>query len=643
MTDDPLDRVAELFSTDARFSAYQLARPHPALLTARRDERTFVLASADLWDKQREVLRPFADRVAAGEATVLLLGRPASPDLSGALALGVTALLPLSPTAQDLVVALATADDLMVTRSRAESRGKWLDRYRYELGELIEIARALTTEREIDKLLFLILEKARGITTADAGSIYVVEGEDPDIARRSLRFKMSQNDSVRFDSSEFTVPITPKSISGTVALTKRILRLDDVYELPKGSDLTFDPRFDERIGYRTMSMLTAPLVTNQGEVIGVLQLINKKRDRRAKLTTPSLVESSVVPFDDGSEQLVATLAAQAGIALENALLYAEIRDLFEGFVHASVSAIEQRDPTTSGHSRRVADLTVALAKAVEHVDEGPYRDVTWTPKDLRELEYASLLHDFGKIGVREQVLVKAKKLYPSQLDSIRLRFDFIIRSLEADMLRRKVRVLEGQGRTAACAAELLALDAEHEEKRREIESAWETITGSNEPTVLRSGDFARIDSLSRETYTDLCGHPRPLLETEEVLSLSVTRGSLTADEIDQIRSHVVHTESFLRAIPWGTSLRNVPLIAGAHHERLDGTGYPRRLRAEEIPLQSKLMSIADIFDALTASDRPYKKAMPVDRALDILSYEVKDNHLDGDLVAIFQRAHLWDR
>jgi HD-GYP domain-containing protein (c-di-GMP phosphodiesterase class II) len=434
------------------------------------------------------------------------------------------------------------------------------------------------------------------------------------------------------------VPITPKSISGNVALTKRILRIDDVYELPVGSDFTFDHRFDERIGYRTKSMLTAPLVTQQGEIIGVLQLINKKHDKNLVLASPSIVEAAVIPFDEGSEQLVATLAAQAGIALENALLYAEIRELFEGFVHASVSAIEQRDPTTSGHSRRVADLTVNLAKAVERVGEGPYRDVSWTVKDLRELEYASLLHDFGKIGVREQVLVKAKKLYPGQLDGIRLRFDFVSRSLEADMLRRKVRMLE----TGASIDAILALEAAYEDERKKLELSWEAIQTSNEPTVLKSGDFARIEALSRETYTDLCGHPRPLLGKDEVLSLSVTRGSLTTEEIDEIRSHVVHTESFLRNIPWGTSLRNVPLIAGAHHERLDGTGYPRRLRAEEIPLQSKLMSIADIFDALTASDRPYKKAIPVERALDILSYEVKDNHLDGDLVTIFMRSRIWE-
>jgi HD-GYP domain-containing protein (c-di-GMP phosphodiesterase class II) len=638
MTHDPLAAAAALLDADPRFAAYYLARPHGALFTARKDDRTFVLAPAKVWDTQRDILRPYADRVAAGEACILLVGRPQSPDLQGALALGVTALLPEEPTAHDLLVAFATADDLMATRARAESRGKWLDRYRYELGELIEIARALTTEREIDKLLSLILEKARGITAADAGSIYVVEGEDADIARRTLRFKLTQNHSVRFDSTEFTVPITPKSISGNVALTKRILRIDDVYELPVGSDFTFDHRFDERIGYRTKSMLTAPLVTQQGEIIGVLQLINKKHDKNLVLASPSIVEAAVIPFDEGSEQLVATLAAQAGIALENALLYAEIRELFEGFVHASVSAIEQRDPTTSGHSRRVADLTVNLAKAVERVGEGPYRDVSWTVKDLRELEYASLLHDFGKIGVREQVLVKAKKLYPGQLDGIRLRFDFVSRSLEADMLRRKVRMLE----TGASIDAILALEAAYEDERKKLELSWEAIQTSNEPTVLKSGDFARIEALSRETYTDLCGHPRPLLGKDEVLSLSVTRGSLTTEEIDEIRSHVVHTESFLRNIPWGTSLRNVPLIAGAHHERLDGTGYPRRLRAEEIPLQSKLMSIADIFDALTASDRPYKKAIPVERALDILSYEVKDNHLDGDLVTIFMRSRIWE-
>jgi HD-GYP domain-containing protein (c-di-GMP phosphodiesterase class II) len=535
-------------------------------------------------------------------------------------------------------VAVAGAFELIDARQRAENRGRWLSRYRYELGELVEIARAISTEREIDKLLGLILEKSRFITGADAGSLYVVEGDDPDPLRRSLRFKLTQNESVAFDWREFNIPISARSMSGYVALHRTSLNIADVYDLPPRSPYSFDPSFDAKIGYRTKSMLCAPLLARNGDAIGVIQLINKKRDVERKLTSPSDFESQVLAFDERSEELLMTLASQAGIALENAILYAEINRMLEGFVRASVEAIEQRDPTTSGHSRRVADFTVGLARAVERTERGPYGGVRFSADDLRELEYASLLHDFGKIGVREEVLVKAKKLFSHELEAIRLRFDFAIRSAEADTLRRKLHVIERGGALADAAF----LDEELAARVQEIESAFAAIVASNEPTVLKGGDFARIESIARETYTSVRGDACPLLASLEVKSLSVARGSLTPGELDEIRSHVVHTHEFLSQIPWGKQFRRVPTIAGAHHERLNGTGYPNRLRAEEIPVQSKMMSITDIFDALTASDRPYKKAVPIPKALDILGLEVKDQHIDGDLLEVFVAARVWE-
>ncbi|HEY8079608.1 MAG TPA: HD domain-containing phosphohydrolase, partial [Labilithrix sp.] len=351
------------------------------------------------------------------------------------------------------------------------------------------------------------------------------------------------------------------------------------------------------------------------------------------------VEEQVVPFDERSEELLGMVAAQAGASLENAMLYEEIRKLFEGFVKASVEAIESRDPTTSGHSRRVADLTVELAKVVDSEVHGAYRDAKFSGEDLRELEYASLLHDFGKIGVREKVLVKAKKLYDEDLQALRLRFDFVARSYENDALRRKLAAIE----RGASKDELLEIDTVHASRVAELEAAWQTIVSANEPTVLAAGDFAKIEQLAKETYVDLRGEMKFLLGEGEAVALSVKRGSLTPKEYDEITSHVVHTFKFLSNIPWGKAFRRVPSIAGAHHERLNGTGYPNRLRAEEIPVQSKMMSIADIFDALTASDRPYKKAVPVERAIDILEYGVKDQHLDPELVRIFREARVWDR
>jgi HD-GYP domain-containing protein (c-di-GMP phosphodiesterase class II) len=597
-----------------------------------------LIGPGELWDHQRRLLKPFAPKLADGTCALLLLGKPSDPDLSGAVERGVASLLPSDPTLDSLFVAVSGAFELIDARQRAENRGRWLSRYRYELGELVEIARAISTEREIDKLLGLILEKSRFITGADAGSLYVVEGDDPDPLRRSLRFKLTQNESVAFDWREFNIPISARSMSGYVALHRTSLNIADVYDLPPRSPYSFDPSFDAKIGYRTRSMLCAPLLARNGDAIGVIQLINKKRDVERKLTSPTDFESQVLAFDERSEELLMTLASQAGIALENAILYAEINRMLEGFVRASVEAIEQRDPATSGHSRRVADLTVGLARAVERVEVGPYASVRFSADDLRELEYASLLHDFGKIGVREEVLVKAKKLFTHELEVIRLRFDFAIRSAEADTLRRKLHVIERGGALADAAF----LDEELASRVQEIESAFAAIVASNEPTVLKGGEFARIEAIARETYTSVRGDACPLLTSVEVKSLSVARGSLTPGELDEIRRHVVHTHEFLGQIPWGKQFRRVPQIAGAHHERLNGTGYPNRLRAEEIPVQSKMMSITDIFDALTASDRPYKKAVPIPKALDILGLEVKDQHIDADLLEVFIAARVWE-
>ncbi len=635
---DQLGSLAEWLSQHPAQTSDTLTRPHPLLLLVRRAGFLVLIAPASVWDKGRELLSPYLDKFASIEARLVLLGRPKDPDLSQALNLGLCALLSETPAAEEVFVALHQAFELMEVKARSESRGKWLTRYRYELGELIEIARALTTEREIDKLLDLILEKARFICAADAGSMYVVDGDDPLLARRQLHFKLSQNDSVSFDSREFSMPISTRSMAGYVALEQKTLRIDDVYDMPAGSPFGFDRSFDQKVGYRTRSMLVTPLITSKGEVIGVLQLINKKREPKQKLLSAEDFERGVVPFDERSEQLVTTLAAQAGIALENAILYQEIRKIFEGFVKASVDAIEARDPTTSGHSRRVADLTVKLAAAVERTDSGPYREVRWQREDLREIEYASVLHDFGKIGVREHVLVKAKKLFPHEVGLIQQRFEFVIRTIEVEIIQRKMQAM-GRG---AGSAELADLDRELGEKRAEIEEAWRIIEQANEPSLLAAGNFQRIEELGRQSYARLNGEMSTLLSADEVKSLSVMRGSLTAEEFDEIRSHVSHTYRFLAQIPWGKTFSRVAIIAGSHHERLNGTGYPNRLRAEEIPLQSKMMSISDIFDALTASDRPYKRAVPVEKALEILGFEVKDNHVDGELVRIFTEAKVWE-
>ncbi|MCC7537765.1 MAG: GAF domain-containing protein [Deltaproteobacteria bacterium] len=623
---------------DPRFSSYVVHETSDEIVEVRRGDDAVALVHVDSARARPELLAPLFERAATGALVVIVVGEADAGELDAWLNRGVFTVVadPVEPT--QLSLALRNGLDHVELRARAESRGRWVRRYRYELGELIEIARAITRERDLDRLLGLILEKSRFITGSDAGSIYVVEGPLGDVSRQRLQFKLSQNESREFVSREFTMPITTRSVAGAAVLSRSFINIPDVYAIPPDASYGFDRTYDEKSGYRTRSMLTVPMVSAEGDVIGVIQLINKKRDPSRRLMAADDFEHEVVAYDERSEELLATLAAQAGIALENALLYGEIRGIFEGFVRASIEAIEQRDPTTSGHSVRVSKLTLRLAEATDAVSDGSLADIRFTPQQLRELEYASLLHDVGKIGVREQVLVKAKKLYPHQLEAISARLAAARQSLEVRTLHERLAIMARGGSHD----ELVAVDVELARKRAELEDAWRIIVTANEPTVLREGDFARVTDLARMVYVDTDGESRWLLSPQEAEALQITRGSLTSTELEEIRRHVINSHAFLARIAWGKNFARVPEIAGAHHEMLNGTGYPRGLKGDEIPIQSRIMTIADIFDALTASDRPYKKAVPVPRALDILHDEARSGRLDTRLLALFVEARVYE-
>ena len=577
----------------------------------------------------------------AGDAAVAMALAAAAPDLPvvALVAPGATpavrcyAYVAAPATPEVLATALRNACDHAHARREAAVS-------RRELQELNQIGVSLSAERDTDALLTLILSKAREITQSDAGSLYVVEDAADGTAR--LRFKLAQNDSVRVPFTEFTLPIDDASVAGYVALTGTVLQLDDAYVLPPGSHFRINRDFDERVGYRTKSMLVVPLATPQGTVIGALQLINCKRDPAAVFPTPADVLAHVIPYPPHFRDLAASLASQAAVALENSRLYQSIQMLFEGFVQASVTAIESRDPTTSGHSFRVADFTVALATAVDRADHGIFRGVRFSHDEMKEIRYASLLHDFGKVGVREEVLVKAKKLPVGQLDMIRQRGEIIRRGLELRHAQRKTDWLlqhgrEGFGdRSAQWDAELAAVLAD-------LDQQLKAIAAANEPTVMLDDISASIRDLAVHAYADHLGDSLTLITPEEARILAIPRGSLTPGEYEEIQSHVVHTYQFLKQIPWTKELSRVPEIARSHHEKLNGGGYPDGWRAPDIPVQTRMMTISDIFDALTSRDRPYKPAVPVERALDILGQERKSGALDGDLLQLFIAVRPWER
>jgi len=311
-------------------------------------------------------------------------------------------------------------------------------------------------------------------------------------------------------------------------------------------------------------------------------------------------------------------------------------------VQASVTAIESRDPTTSGHSFRVANLTVGLASVVDHVSTGPYGATGFTTDEMMELRYAALLHDFGKVGVREQVLVKAKKLYPGDLDRIRQRVELVKRGLELRYAGRKVEYLLEKGRRRF-QEQAAAYDAELAAYLAELDESLTRIVMANEPALLPKDFAAEIERLAQRGFEDHVGSRHTVITPDEATILAIPKGSLTPQEIEQIQSHVVHTYQFLAQIPWTREFRRIPEIARSHHEKLDGTGYPYGIRSDEIPVQSRMMTIADIYDALTAGDRPYKSAVPVDKALDILNQERRAGHLDGALLDLFVEARVYER
>lgn len=517
-----------------------------------------------------------------------------------------------------------------------------------ELRTLNSIGIALSTEKDINKILETILVKAREITAADSGSLYIVEEKegteaDPNdyFKNKQLLFKLAQNTSIKVDFQERILELNKKSVSGYVALTGKPLIIEDAYHLPEDSEYGFNKSFDESTGYRSKSMLIIPMRNQKDEIIGVIQLINKKTSEHKHLKDKHDFEKYVTYFDSDDEELVYSLASQAAILIDNTKLYLSIKNLFEGFIKASVTAIESRDPTTSGHSERVAGLTVALAEKVDSISSGNLAVIKFNKTEIQQIKYASLLHDFGKIGVKEDVLVKAKKLYPYEMDSINQRFNYIKKCIKLNASEAKLDYIIKHPKEKALIY-FDEIDGFYNEKIQELDNILNIIKASNEPAVLAQESSDKLKEIVHMFYEDIDSTKIDYITPYEFESLSILKGSLRDNERLEIESHVTHTYEFLSKIPWTTDLKAVPEIAYSHHEKLDGTGYPRHISSENIPIPSKMMAISDIYDALTASDRPYKKALPVEKAIDILGFEVKAKKLDEELFRVFVDSKIYE-
>ena len=504
---------------------------------------------------------------------------------------------------------------------------------RRHVRQLTDVGLALSNERNHQALLEMILTEARRLAGCDAATIFLVERRRD--APPELVVRLAQNESVHFPFHEQRLPFDTASIAGYVVVTGNEINVADVYELPPELPWTFNSAFDKQFGYRTTSIYTLALRAPRGDIIGGIEFINRKRDPAAKLTSPEATPDETLPFTDDIVPLLRALASQAAVAIENNRLLLAIEDMFEGFVVASVTAIEQRDPTTSGHSFRVARFTTGLADALPRSGIARFRDAYFNDRQLRELRYAALLHDFGKIGVREHVLVKAHKLTREHYLTIRGRIAVEVERLKHRALAQQLVMLRG-GKDSP--ERRLAIEQELAHKLASLEAYWTAIREANEPEILQREPS---DKLTTAAVYRLAGEGKTLLTEDEHRVLSIPRGSLTPEERREIESHVVHTYNFLRRIPWPEDLADIPEIAGAHHEKLDGSGYPRGRTQADIPFPSRLMTVADIYDALTAADRPYKKSLPTERAFAILEDEAKHGKLDADLVKVFIEARVF--
>lgn len=514
------------------------------------------------------------------------------------------------------------------------------------IEKLLDIGTALSGTLDLGKLLNLILSKSREITCSDAGSVYLVDYSDD---HPKLLFKVAQNQSLpNLSFREFAIALTDKSLAGYVALTGKSLNIDDAYNLPREQPYRLDRSFDDNISYRTRSVLVLPMQNREGETLGVLQLINRKLQSDLVLTPENTMEYTQ-PYSDWEERILRSLASQAAISIERSNLQESIELLFEGFVKTSVQVIEARDPCTFGHSERVAVLVVRLGEEINRVSEGPLAPVQFSDRQIQELRYAALLHDFGKVGVPESVLNKAKKLYPWELEIMKKRFAIARQSLQIDYLQKKYKLLldysrqhsEDSRKCPHCQAlERLDLDMNQEIER--LQGFWEMIEYANQPEILASEPLEKLHDLSQITYRDVDGSIKPLVTPEEIEQLLITQGNLTASEREIIEEHVTHTYNFLKQIPWTKGLENVPEISYGHHEKLDGSGYPLGLTKQQIPLQSQMMAIADIYDALTAGDRPYKHGLPTFTALKILRTQAAANKINADILGVFEKHKVYE-
>ena len=512
------------------------------------------------------------------------------------------------------------------------------------IRKLTQIGVALSAEKNIDRLLELIVDEARNFTQADGGTLYIMSDDET-----ALQFAIVQNTKLNIrmggTGSKITwAPVTLKNADGSpnfanvsayAAITGKVVNITDVYDA-QGFDFQGTRKFDADTGYRSQSMLVVPLKDHENDIIGVLQLLNAQES----------AANSVVDFSHECQQMTESLASQAAVALSNNRLIRNLENLLNSFIKSIATAVDEKSPYTGGHVKRVAELTVTIAKIINDITAGPYASTHFDEKLLEELRMAAWLHDIGKITTPEYVVDKATKLETihDRMETLKMRFEVLKRDRQLEACNGKL-IDDSSGKAGK--NESAIPSPERDDSEQTDESIRNLADDLNFLITANKGDefmgdemIARIKEIGRRTW--ICdGQEMPLLTDNEIYNLTIGRGTLTNEEREIINKHAIVTHKMLSQLPFPKHLRNVPRYAATHHEKINGTGYPFGFKDAEISLQSRILAIADIFEALTACDRPYRKAKTLSEALKIMSFMVKDQHIDKDLFDLFIKEKIY--
>jgi len=515
-----------------------------------------------------------------------------------------------------------------------EDKCKFLEE---RIKRLNEIGIALSTERDTNKLFELILEEAKNITNADGRTLYMVD------KKGNLKFEIMRNDSMNTvmggtSGVKIPFPAVPKyfddgepnlsNVSAYAAITGETINIEDAYE-EKGYDFSGAKAYDKSSGYRSKSFLTMPLKNHENEIIGVMQLINATDKDTGE----------VMPFTAEVQEQVESIASQGAVALTNKRLVEELKTLFESFIKLIATAIDKKSPYTGGHCERVPLITMMLADAVEKVDYGKYKDFKMTDDERYELYIAGWLHDCGKVATPPHVVDKGTKLetITDRIDTVKTRFEILRRDAEIDFLKKKLDL------NGSANGEIQTLEKELAEKLEQLNKDEEFIEKCNVGGEFMAKELQdRVIEIANYDFKQR-GEKAPFLTENEVSNLNIPKGTLLPEEREIINDHIVITLDMLEQLPYPKHLKNVPEFAGGHHEKLDGTGYPKGLKDDQMSVQAKMMAIADIYEALTAADRPYKDGKKLSMAMRIMGFMKKDYHIDKELFEIFVKEGVYKK